>query len=277
MNLENIREGELKEIFDILENAFKENDIDFYLIGAIARDIWYTMGGEEFRSTKDIDFAVLIGNRQDYQRVRDYLVNKGFTESSTNAFVIMAPSGLQIDLLPFGEMEIDEEVRFEGRGLTTIKVNGFMEVYELGTQDLTLETGHHFKIATLPSIVLLKFIAYDDRPELRFKDARDIINIVYHYFDLQSELIYEHHSDLFDEQSREVPLEIISATVIAREIGQIIANNDNLILRLQDIISAHLGQMEDSTLIRNMVNESGKDVEQVAAILETILQKIRVD
>ena len=39
MNLENIREGELKEIFDILENAFKENDIDFYLIGAIARDI----------------------------------------------------------------------------------------------------------------------------------------------------------------------------------------------------------------------------------------------
>lgn len=129
MNLENIREGELKEIFDILENAFKENNIDFYLIGAIARDIWYTMGSEEFRSTKDIDFAVLIGNRQDYQRVRDYLTKNGFTESSTNAFVIIAPSGLQIDLLPFGEMEIDEEVSFEGRGLTSIKVNGFMEVY----------------------------------------------------------------------------------------------------------------------------------------------------
>lgn len=109
MNLENIREGELKEIFDILENAFKENDIDFYLIGAIARDIWYTMGGEEFRSTKDIDFAVLIGNRQDYQRVRDYLVNKGFTESSTNAFVIMAPSGLQIDCCPLGRWRLTKK------------------------------------------------------------------------------------------------------------------------------------------------------------------------
>jgi predicted nucleotidyltransferase len=72
-----------------------------------------------------------------------------------------------------------------------------MEVYKSGTTELTLQTGHHFNIATLPSIVLLKLIAFDDRPENRFKDPRNIINIILHFFDLQAELIYSQHSDLF--------------------------------------------------------------------------------
>jgi hypothetical protein len=41
MDLSNIREGELKEVFDELEEAFEYLKIDFYLIGALARDIWY--------------------------------------------------------------------------------------------------------------------------------------------------------------------------------------------------------------------------------------------
>ncbi len=125
MNLSDIKEGELKYVFDALEEAFKEKNIDFYLIGAIARDIWYARSDQDYRSTKDVDFAVHISNRQNYQDVRDYLTkNKGFVESTTNSFVVVAPSGLQIDLLPFGEIEIDNEVRFESQGLTSIKVNG---------------------------------------------------------------------------------------------------------------------------------------------------------
>ena len=41
MSLENIKDGELREVFDVLEDTFKDNEIDFYMIGAIARNIWY--------------------------------------------------------------------------------------------------------------------------------------------------------------------------------------------------------------------------------------------
>jgi hypothetical protein len=44
MNLNNIREGELKEVFDALEEAFAATGTDYYLIGALARDIWYARG-----------------------------------------------------------------------------------------------------------------------------------------------------------------------------------------------------------------------------------------
>ncbi|RBQ11540.1 nucleotidyl transferase AbiEii/AbiGii toxin family protein [Pedobacter miscanthi] len=275
MNLESIKQGGLKAVFDTLEDTFKANGIDFYMIGAIARNIWYAKGDVKFLTTKDVDFAVMIGSREDYKNVREELFKRGYTESGTNAFVVISPEGLQIDLLPFGALEIDEEVKFEGKGLTSIKVNGFQEVYNMGTADVILETGHQFKIATLPAIVLLKFIAYDDRPELRFKDARDIINIIDHYFNLESEFIYENHADLFGGENEDITLEEISAMVIAREIKKMIRENKDLNLRLARIVSGNIGLMEKSTLIRNMVNESGKDVEKIAAILEAMLKHLK--
>lgn len=41
-----------------------------------------------------------------------------------------------------------------------------------------METGHNFKIATLPSIVLLTLISYDDRLEQRTKDPRGEIKTI---------------------------------------------------------------------------------------------------
>lgn len=57
MNLENIKDGELKEVFDALEDTFKANEIDFYMIGAIARNIWYAKGDEKFRTTTGCRFC----------------------------------------------------------------------------------------------------------------------------------------------------------------------------------------------------------------------------
>src|SRR5690242_428632 len=215
MNLSSIREGELKEIFDALEEAFKALKIDYYLIGALARDIWYARGNIPFRTTKDVDFAVLIGSRAAYDGVKRYLKDRrGFGDNRGNSFVMRAPSGIQVDILPFGEIEIDDGVKIEGAGLTTIKVNGFKEVYRFGTEEVEMKTGHNFKVATLQAIILLKLIAYDDRPEQRSKDARDIANILLHFFDLHADLIYEHHGDLFGVEERS--LEEISAIVIGR-------------------------------------------------------------
>ena len=118
-------------------------------------------------------------------------------------------------------MAIDDSVEITGEGLTSIKVNGLMEVYETGTKAVEMMDGHHFAVATLPAIVLLKFIAKDDRPEHRIKDARDIANIIDHFFDLEGDLIYEHHSDLFLSETDQ-ELEEVAATVIGREIFAIL-------------------------------------------------------
>jgi len=266
MDLSSIREGELKEVFDELEEAFEQLNIDFYLIGALARDIWYARGDKKFRTTKDVDFAIMISNKEDYEAVRSYLIeNKSYREVKTNSFVLLTPAGIQVDILPFGEIEINDEVKFEGTGLTSIKVNGFNEVYLAGTETVELSTGHTFKVATLPAIVMLKFIAYDDRPEVRAKDARDIINIMLHFFDLQADLIYESHADLFGGE--EMELEEIATIVIGREMKKIVATNEDLSKRITGILEGLLSTKENSPFIRNMVSESGRTVEEVLNLM----------
>jgi len=53
-------EGQYKEIFQALERGFTKFGIDFYLIGATARDVWMK-GVHDLppkRATRDIDFGI---------------------------------------------------------------------------------------------------------------------------------------------------------------------------------------------------------------------------
>jgi predicted nucleotidyltransferase len=212
----------------------------------------------------------MISNKDDYESVRSYLIaHKGFRATKGNSFIMISPTGVEIDILPFGEIEIDDDIKLSETGLTSIKINGFMEVYQAGTEEVLLKTGHSFKVATLPAIVMLKFIAYDDRPEIRLKDARDILNILIHYFDLQAEMIYEHHADLFGED--EGNLSEVSAIVIGREMKKIVADNLNLYERLRGIITRQIELKENSAFIRNMVNENNSNVEEIIGLLKSLL------
>jgi predicted nucleotidyltransferase len=274
MGLNELKEGDLKDVFTALEEAFANTGTDFYVIGALARDVWYARADKKFRGTRDVDFAVLIGSHEEYGAVRDYLKEHSqFRDTRENSFVMLSPAGVQVDILPFGEIEIDNGITLTGEGMTSIKVNGFREVYQSGTADMELVTGHQFKIATLPSIVLLKFIAFDDRPERRMKDARDIANIIDHFFELHADLIYDKHVDLFTEGSP-LTLEDISAIVIGREIKEICGANEALLARLQTILQNHIAQAENSSFVRNMVAETGKDVELSVGYLKYLLSSL---
>lgn len=274
MGLNELKEGDLKDVFTALEEAFANTGTDFYVIGALARDVWYARADKKFRGTRDVDFAVLIGSHEEYGAVRDYLKEHSqFRDTRENSFVMLSPAGVQVDILPFGEIEIDNGITLTGEGMTSIKVNGFREVYQSGTADMELVTGHQFKIATLPSIVLLKFIAFDDRPERRMKDARDIANIIDHFFELHADLIYDKHVDLFTEGSP-LTLEDISAIVIGREIKEICGANEALLTRLQTILQNHIAQAENSSFVRNMVAETGKDVELSVGYLKYLLSSL---
>lgn len=63
INLNQIRwDSNHSRMLDALERGFKHFNIDFYLIGAVARDIWLQAihEFEPSRATMDIDLAVLI-------------------------------------------------------------------------------------------------------------------------------------------------------------------------------------------------------------------------
>jgi predicted nucleotidyltransferase len=137
-----------------------------------------------------------------------------------------------------------------------------------------MQTGHVFKVATLPAIVLLKLIAFDDRPEKRLKDASDIANTINLYFELQADLIYAEHSDLFlvsEEQLNKISLQEIAAVVLGREIKKIIDKNQLLLGRIKRILTDHVDQEEKSAFARNMAEETGSTLAEVVSWLKHML------
>lgn len=272
INFESLRQEGLKPLFKALERGFNALEIDFYLVGAIARDTWFAHHGVRPLGTKDVDFAVYVSYKENYEKLRKYLCEQeGFQTSSQNQFVIFSPEGLEVDLLPFGEIEVEGKVMLQGKGLTQIAVNGFREVYENGTDEVEFESDQVFKVCTLPGIVILKLIAYDDRPEVRQNDIKDITLILKHYFDIETDNIYELHNDLF-EDDRDTSL--IAARVLGRQMKSIFAKSKDVEERITSIIQREIDNPEKSKIAELMVTGTENEINSAIAILKEILTGI---
>lgn len=238
------KEGQYKEIFQALGRGFIKFGIDFYLVGATARDLWmrgvYDLPPK--RATRDIDFGIMIKDLNVFDDLKSYLIDvEGFIPVKGNEFVLTWKDQTQVDLIPFGELEREGIVTVKGTGFTSMNVEGFKEVYEQASQEIETED-QRFKVCTLAGIVILKFIAWDDRPEVRRDDIDDIVEIIKNYFHLNDEIIFEHHSDLFTD---DIELDEIASQFLGREIGKIIFENPKLIERITGILEKGLDESND--------------------------------
>ena len=135
-------EGQYKEIFQALERGFIKSGIDFYLVGATARDIWMK-GIHDLppkRATRDIDYGIMIKNSDVFDGLKTYLiVEEGFIPVHGNEFVLIWKDQTQVDLIPFGELEHGGIVTVKGTGFTSMNVEGFKEVYEQASEEIETE------------------------------------------------------------------------------------------------------------------------------------------
>lgn len=257
------------EMLVALGRGLEKFSVDFYLVGAVARNVW--MQGihnlKPRRTTTDIDFAVLINKQEVYNELKQYLVEQeGFEQHSGNAFVLLWKGNMEVDLLPFGAIEDAEgKLTTQGMGLTSINLHGFIEVYEEGLPEINLGNEHKFKCCTLPGIVLLKLIAWDDRPEHRRDDVKDISDIMNHFFDMYDDEIWENHNDLFGDE--EADLKLISARVMGREMKKIAVRNKALFSRIEKILNENTEDY-NSRMASIMAEYYGNIIEENIILLQ---------
>ena len=265
------QEKSILKILEALERGFVKFGIDYYLVGALAREVWMR-GLKDItprRATSDIDFGVMIKDSEHFVELKDYLISKeGFTGYKENAFVLIATDHRHIDILPFGEIEKEGKVTVKGTGMTTLYVDGMKEVFEEGVPQVNFEEKITFKVCSLPGIVLLKLIAYDDRPEITRDDLIDIADILLHFFNIYDELIWKEHNDLFGDDK---PLENISARVLGREMGKILKRNAKLTDRVVAILSANGNAKSIAEIIAGALD---KTVDEINELLKEIITGI---
>lgn len=263
----------LKEVLEQVSNTCSELQIDFFLVGAVSRNIWLASHGENPSGTKDIDFGVFVPSLDEYNELKRTLIEKyDYSPSSENEFCMFTSDGKQIDLLPFGEIEENDQVMLEGKGLAKLNLDGFKEAHSVGAQEVTIGT-ETYKVCTIPAMVVLKMIAFDDRPEMRIKDVLDINAICMHYPAIESELIWEEYSDLYEEDREHSEVAMI---VLGKEMKKIIGENEKLQNRMEKILDDAIH--ERSTFLKHMITDpENETLEQKSKLLAYIKQGIASD
>jgi predicted nucleotidyltransferase len=111
------RNGQLLEMLDAFGKVANKLGIDFFLVGAIARDfrLLGKPGLGSKRMTKDVDIAIYLASEDQFYDVKNALLATGdFIAHERDAIKLFYRQSLEVDLLPFGEIENSErETRIE--------------------------------------------------------------------------------------------------------------------------------------------------------------------
>jgi predicted nucleotidyltransferase len=259
-----------KESFDTIDEVMQELQIPYYLIGvsAIALEL-LKQGIKPSRGTKDIDFAIMISSLKEYEKIGNKLEKRGFKKVAAPWTFYSETFKVAIDLLPFGEIEENYAVNFNER-YTDLHVLGFREVMQEAVQ-VNIED----KIANippLPGMVILKLIAWSDRPEERENDLSDILKIIQHFYDLLWDEIVEVHYDTLDKD----PFDqlIIAAEVLGRKSKIYLQKSEVISKRILQVLESNLQEPTKSAIAKEWARKLERDLEYAFSLLDSFYKGI---
>ena len=180
--LNNSLSPEFEKALVKVTNAVTPLDVPYFIAGATARDIVLhgVFGHPPIRATRDIDTALLVSSWSEFEAIKKNLLESGLQETRQAHRLKEPDSGLPIDIIPFGELaDKDGQIQWPPSHDITMSVVGYKEAYD---NSLTVSVkGIGVKVASLPGIVMLKLIAWDERGGESSKDATDFYTVLSKY------------------------------------------------------------------------------------------------
>lgn len=162
----------MKELVIKISNIFKREKVKFILIGALARDIFFEEKNIDLDvKTKDIDFAVLVEDWDEFHKVKKNLIDELKMREVKEIEYRLMYGEVPVDLLPFGQIaEPNATVNWPGQFRMRMKVQGFQEAYDTA-QEISLG-GASVRIVIPEMLLAMKISSWSHGD--RIKDAVDI-------------------------------------------------------------------------------------------------------
>ena len=255
------------EVFKLVDEVMKANNVPYYLIGVTAADIQLLQQGiKPSRGTKDIDFAVMVSSFAAYEKIKEGLILQGFNQTKVPFTLYHAEYNVAIDLLPFGQIEQSDTANFTEREIT-MNVLGFKETLQ-DPHVIPLDDTLSIQVPPLHGMVVLKLISWSDRPEVRASDLDDIYRIISHYFDTESDSIFGEHFDLLDTEPFDQKM--IAAEVMGRKIGEILKKSSKLKNRVMKVLEENTTDPVKSGIGKHWASKHQIDIDYAISILTSI-------
>lgn len=265
------------EIFRNVSLVTLSLGIDSFLIGAIVRDLIfeYVYEANIRRKTEDIDFGIAVSSWDEYKQLRNALIEtkrfRNDAKQEQRVWWIGGAIEIRVDLVPYGGIASQNaEIQFPPDGSFSMSTLGFREVAD----NLIILRVDDFEIrmASLPGLALLKFVAYNDRPNERQRDVQDIWFMGWNYMNAgNGDRLYSTDSDLLDEN---FDYRIVGARLLGRDIASLLNEDTNRIIvntlgeksgalcRFADVINRDRLGDEDYEQILNALRQLKKGIEE---------------
>ncbi len=256
----------IKEIADHL-------NIPFFIVGATARDFLldYFHNIRAPRMTTDIDLGVKVPDWEKFKALTDsMLAGDKFTKAKENQRYIY--NDILIDIVPFGDISDENKtVKWPPEHEIILSTLGFDEAYEFSvlfrlSSDPLLEV----KVPTIPGLVIMKLISWDEKYPDRTKDAEDLLFIMENYVDVIDQgYLYEKEATLLEEEGFDNQIACIR--LLGRDMAKI--SNTDTLDKIREILSSETAEQSHYRLIYNMVSVHN-DFEKVLRLLNKLKQGI---
>ncbi|VXD13660.1 hypothetical protein [Marinoscillum sp. 108] len=264
-----------KEVFDIIDKVLVKEDIPYYLIGATAIALEFLNEGKKPpRGTRDIDFALMLSSMAEYDHIVSDLKEYGFNSVEAPWTLYHEKYDVAIDLLPFGKIEENDTESFNKR-YSDLHVLGLREVLEDAIEILIEDKVA--KIPPLAGMIILKLVAWSDRPEERDNDLTDILKIIELSYEHDWDDIVESHFDLLDQLDETAGQLKISARVLGRKAREYLLKSETLSNRILSLMEEQLSNADSSGIARQWALSKDIDLELAMAILKEFETGLKED
>jgi len=252
----------LVEMYQAVEACAISSNIEFLIVGAMARDLvlYHGFGADIERGTRDVDFAIQVQSWKEFDELKVALSQVGFSIDDSAAYrlgyIDSDDMPWELDILPFGELVDDNnDISWPPDGDFVMSMLGFSEALITAWRVQIVENPRCIvPVANPTAMIVLKIIAWTERDvQLRRKDAQDVAYIIKNYEKIPQ--VYErlYVGGLMEQCDWDI--EAASSSLLGREIAQMISDQTrNYLLR------NFVNNAENKQDFAYEMNSSGSDI-----------------
>ena len=244
-------------LYEVLTSVASSLGVPFFVVGATARDtiLEHGFGIQSRRATKDVDIGVRVSNWNEFERLREALLNTSEFAETRGMQRLSYRGELPVDIVPFGGIaDTDRKISWPPEKDIIMSTVGFEEAYGAAQRvRITADPPLEILVASPAGLAIMKMVAWEDRPEVRSKDARDLAHILETYLDAgNSERLFEEHEDLTNTGSFDYVR--AGARILGRDIGSIVRPETRA--RIQETLQRETSEGCRYLLVQQIVQAS---------------------
>jgi predicted nucleotidyltransferase len=266
---------ELPVLLKRLAAYFGGQNIPFYVVGAMARDMVLGMihGRKPSRKTNDLDIAIMVQDWNAYEKISaDLGDDPDFTKCTKQKQRWYFKGAVTVDIVPFGEIaKADRRIYWPPDETPAMSVSGFPAM-AVNALKIILDKEVSIGVASLPGFFLLKLSAWRDRRYDR--DAQDLAVIMDEYLEINFDRAARDHPDIFDQH--DFTEFVAGAHLMGKDLCRLLADDLPLREETYHILADELAKNEESMLIRQILEfhrwKRYAEVRGALALLEDALR-----